>query len=37
MDDNVPSFDECPFICDPLELAVFDQKYFHFSYCLWVL
>jgi len=31
MDDNVPSFDECLFICDPLELAVFDHKYFHLS------
>jgi hypothetical protein len=31
MDNTVPSLDERPFICNPLEFAVFDQKYFHLS------
>jgi len=30
VDNTVPSLDEYPFICNPLELAVFDQEYLHF-------
>jgi hypothetical protein len=30
VDNKVPGFGERPFICNPLELAVFDQEYFHF-------
>jgi hypothetical protein len=28
-DNTVPSLDERPSICNPLEFAVFDQEYFH--------
>jgi hypothetical protein len=31
VDNTVPSLDERPFICDPLELGVLDEKYFHYS------
>jgi hypothetical protein len=34
MDDTVPSPDERLAVCNPLKLAVFNQKYFHFPHSI---